>query len=282
MLGLLNYITWDVSPFIYEGEHFAIQWYGTLVIVGLMLILCLLLVTYKRDNVPANYAWITFLAWGAGMFFMAHLFQGLFYEWYYSPDNPWYFLGIDWDYRNHYFDHPWRFLDIAHGGFSSHGLYLYILILSPLLAKLFETDKWFVSDRLFIGVFILGVLVRLGNFLNAEIYGIPTTLPWGVLFPEESLPSHPTQIYECLIFASAGLLGMWLLRGDTRKYNGLISGILLVYTSILRIAVEFIKLPNMAIEQNWFLNMGQILSIPFFLFGVWLLCEANKESKTNK
>ena len=283
MLSLFNYITWNISPFIYEGEYFAIGWYGTLIILGLLLILYLLIKTFKRDNYSSNYAWITFIFFVGGMFFFGHLFQGLFYEWYYSPDNPWYFLGIDWNYRNYYFDHPWKFLDIAHGGFSSHGLYLYVLLLSPLLAKFFETDKWYVSDRLFIGLFFLGVFVRMGNFINAEIYGIPTSLPWGVLFPGDNIPSHPTQIYECLIFATAGLLGIGLMyKSNAGKYNGLISGILLVYTSLLRILVEFIKLPNMQVEENWALNMGQILSIPFLIVGVWLLYDVYKQNERHR
>lgn len=271
MPALLNYIVWDVSPFIYEGEHFAIGWYGTLIIIGLLLILFILHQSYKRDNRPSSWSMLTFIAFVAGVFFFAHLFQGLFYEWYYSPDNPWYFLGREWNYKNYYFDHPWKFLDIAHGGFASHGLYFYVLLLSMLLSTFFKVGKWYVSDRLYVGVFFLGVFVRLGNFINAEIYGIPTDMPWGVLFPDEEFPAHPTQIYESLIFLSAGIIGECLLLSKAKESDGLITGVLLVYTSILRLLIEFIKLPNMPIEQEWVLNMGQILSIPFLLFGCYLI-----------
>lgn len=274
MQSILNYITWDVSPFIYEGEHFAIGWYGTLLIVGLLLILYVLIETFKRDHLPYNYALITYIIFICGVFFFAHLFQGLFYEWYYSPDNPWYFLGIDWGYRNYYFEHPIKFLDIAHGGFASHGLYTYVLLISLVLSNVFGVKKWYVSDRLFIGVFFLGIFIRMGNFFNAEIYGIHTTMPWGVIFPEEDFPSHPTQIYEALIFGSAGFIGLRMLyKSKAGMFDGLITGVLLLYTSIMRIAVECIKLPNMSIEQNWTLNMGQILSIPFLLMGCYLIQE---------
>ena len=95
MLPILNYITWNVSPFIYEGEHFAIGWYGTLWTLGLIGMLVTLLVTFKHDRVPTQYALITFIVALVCVIFFGHLFQGLFYEWRYLSDNPVRFLGVD-------------------------------------------------------------------------------------------------------------------------------------------------------------------------------------------
>ncbi len=276
----LGYITWNVSPFIYEGEHFAIGWYGTLWTLGLLGMLITLLVTFKHDGVPSQFALITFMVSLVCVIFFSHFFQGLFYEWYYSPDNPWYFLGIDWDYRNYYFDHPWKFLDIAHGGFASHGGITAIMLLSCLYSKYMDLPKWWLSDRLLLGVAFVGFLVRVGNFINGEICGIPTSLPWGVLFADNQEPVHPTQVYEMLSYLMAASIGWRLyLKKNGGERNGLLSGVMLLIVFVFRIVIEFIKQPQMEIEQSWTLNMGQWLSLPFVVGGIYLIIYSSGHHK---
>lgn len=272
MLSILNYITWDVSPFIYEGEHFAIGWYGTLWTLGLLGMLFTLLVTFKHDGVPSQYALITFMVSLVCVIFFGHLFQGLFYEWYYSPNDPWYFMGVDCDYRNYYFEHPWRFFDFAHGGFASHGVIFGVFVTGMLVAKWLTSNHWFFVDRIMLGVLWTGVAVRCGNMINNEICGIETTMPWGIQFAESDFILHPTQIYEILSYLSAMGIGWWLyMRKDGGKYNGLISAAMLVTIMLLRIMIEFVKQPQMSIEESWSLNMGQWLSIPFAIWAIWWL-----------
>lgn len=279
-MSVLNYITWDVSPFIYEGDHFAIGWYGTLWTLGLIGMLVTLLITFKHDGVPTQYALITFLLALLFVVYGAHLFQGLFYEWFYVPDLPWNFLGIDWDYRNYYFDHLWKFIDISRGGFASHGTVLGLILLGYFLSKPFKCNMWYIIDRGMIGLSFIGASVRLGNLFNSEIYGIETNLPWGFLFNESSTASHPTQIYEMLIFLIPMICawGIFFLK-DGGSYKGLISGFLMLSVMSLRFMVEFIKLPQMQIEKNWILNMGQWLSIPYILFGGYMIYYALKNGK---
>lgn len=272
MLSILNYITWDVSPFIYEGEHFAIGWYGTLWTLGLIGILVTLLVTFKHDKVPTQYALITFMVSLVCVIFFGHLFQGLFYEWYYSPENPWYFLGIDWDYRNYYFDHPYKFLDFAHGGFSSHGCVTGVLVAGWICSQVLKCDYWYPTDRTMIGLFWIAIAVRIGNLINNEIYGVATTLPWGFIFRDNTFASHPTQLYEIGSYVLAMVLAYWLfLKKEGGLCPGLITAVMLVMVMLLRIMIEFIKLPQMSIESDWCLNMGQWLSIPFAIWAIWLL-----------
>lgn len=272
MLSILNYITWNVSPFIYEGEHFAIGWYGTLWMLGLLGMLITLLVTFKHDGVPDQLALITFMVSLVCVIFFGHLFQGLFYEWYYSPDKPWNFLGIDCVYRNYYFEHPWRFFDFAHGGFASHGVILGVFIAGMIVAKWFAFNRWFLIDRIMLGVLWTGVAVRCGNMINNEICGIETTMPWGIQFADSDYILHPTQLYEILSYLLAMGIGWWLyMLKDGGKYNGLISAAMLITIMLLRIMIEFMKQPQMAIEENWALNMGQWLSIPFAIWAVWWL-----------
>lgn len=267
---ILNYITWDVSPFIYEGKHFAIGWYGTLWVLGLLGMLITLLITFKRDHVPPAYAYITFIVSLVCIIFFAHLFQGLFYEWYYAPDNPIHFLGTEWYYRNHYFEQPWRFLDITHGGFASHGVILGSLISGAILHKILPYTKWFIIDRIILGVLWIGVAVRIANLINIEICGVETELPWGFVFGDNPYALHPTQIYELLSYIVAMGIGWWLyIFKSGGRYNGWITSTMLSIVMLLRIAIEFYKQPQMRIEESWSLYMGQWLSIPFAIWAIW-------------
>lgn len=280
MMCLLNYITWDVSPFIYEGERFAIGWYGTLWVLGLIGMLVTLLVTFKRDGVPMQFAWVSFIVALVCVIYGGHLFQGLFYEWDYVPDNPAHFLGIDWYYRNWYFEHPWKFLDITHGGFASHGCVAGVLLTGLILEKPLNCNRWYVIDRAMMGLFWVAIAVRIGNLINNEIYGISTSLPWGFIFGEDHSASHPTQLYEIMSYLVALGLAWWLfIRKDGGIYKGLISAVIMTTVMLLRIMIEFVKLPQMEIEDGWLLNMGQWLSIPFAIWAVWLLFKALREGK---
>lgn len=280
MLGILNYITWDVSPFIYEGEHFAIGWYGTLWVLGLIGLLVTLLLTFKHDGVPQQYSLITFMVTLVFVIFFGHLFQGLFYEWYYTVDDPAHFLGTDWHYRNHYFEHPLMFLTFTHGGFASHGTVLGVVLAGCALGKWLKADKWYFIDRGMMGLFWVGIAVRIGNLINNEIYGVETTLPWGFIFGNDTIPSHPTQIYEILSYLLAMGIAWWMfLRKDGGKFKGLISAVMMSVVMLLRIAIEAYKNPQMEIENNWAVNMGQMLSIPFAIWAIWLISHAIEEGK---
>lgn len=274
MLSTLNYITWNVSPWLYEGEHFAIGWYGTLVITGFVFLLLILLRTFKHDGVPEQYAYITF---GCVLVFglvFAHLADSIFYNWEYTPDYLWSYLGIQSHYYNERLLHPASLLSLSHGGFASHGLYAAMLIVSICLAKLFNCSKWYLADRIFIGIWLLGVFVRTGNLINGEIIGIETTMPWGIIY-NNTEPLHPTQIYEALIFLSSCIIAFGLFyKKDGGKYNGLITGVTLFYTAVWRIIVELLKQPQYELESDWLLNMGQLLSIPYLILGVWMWYQA--------
>lgn len=279
MPSILNYIIWDVSPFIYEGEHFAISWYGTLATLSSLFLLVTYILVYNYQKQPIQYAIILFFVSTILTYFCGHLFQGLFYEWYYSPDDPWYFLGIDWDYRNYYFDHPWKFLDLAHGGFSSHGCVFGGICTALLLRKTFNNSFYGLFDIIMLGSCSM-LFVRIGNLINGEIYGLPTSLSWGFLFEGEQQPCHPTQIYEILIFVIAYIVGwMILLCKKEAKRDGLIAGVILVIVFTLRFLVEFIKNPQGEFESDWVLNMGQWLSIPYILLGGVLLYQALRNEK---
>jgi len=132
---------------------------------------------------------------------------------------------------------------------------------------------------------LAGAMIRLGNLMNSEIYGIETTLPWGFVFLRngETIPKHPTQIYEALAYL---LIFFLLHRIYWRKAGEFIRGsifsifFILVFT--FRFFVEYIKEDQVAFEQGMKFNMGQWLSIPVVLIGVGLLIYSIKKHRAQK
>lgn len=142
-------------------------------------------------------------------------------------------------------------------------------------------------DRLIVGVCIGATFIRLGNLMNSEIFGFHTNLPWGFNFLRSrdwihagSLPSHPTQIYEALIYFCLFLLTMFLYwKTKAKEKTGLIIGVSLVGIFGSRILVESIKNTQVGFEENMILNLGQLLSIPFVLWGIYLVYYAFSSNK---
>ena len=135
-------------------------------------------------------------------------------------------------------------------------------------------------DRLVVPVGFVAALIRLGNLMNSEIYGHPTTLPWGFNFvrsyewylpPINQLPCHPTQLYEAFFYILTGFICLWMYwKREDYKYPGLIFGVFLIGIFLSRFFIEYFKNVQESFEENMILNMGQLLSIPFIIAGIWL------------
>lgn len=158
------------------------------------------------------------------------------------------------------------------------------LFIGLLIAFVYNSKPMCIKmlDRLVVGVAIGGTFIRLGNLMNSEIYGGHTTLPWGFNFLKDpawhaagALPSHPTQIYEALIYFITFGIGMYLYwKTNAKDKVGLILGVSLIGIFGSRILVESIKNVQEAFESDMILNMGQILSIPFVLWAFYLIWNA--------
>ena len=278
---LLNYITWDVSPFIYEGEHFAIGWYGTLWVLGLVLWIISQYIIYQHESIPSEYVWRKFLYMCCGVLLGARIGHCWFYEWHLSNE-PLNILGVAFPYRNIFIEKPWLMFDFSRGvhGLASHGGACGLLLAALLLNRKFKTGIIWMFDRAVFGVCLCGACIRLGNLFNSEIYGVATTMPWGFIFVNngETLPAHPTQIYELLYCLITFVILTYLYcKYDAGKYNGLLFGVFMVCVFATRIGLEFIKNNQEQFESNLWLNMGQLLSIPFVLWGAYLIVHSLRE-----
>lgn len=274
---MLLSITWDVSPAIVEILGREIRWYGLLWASALFLTAFIVQKMYKHENLPEKWFDSLFIYVATGLIIGARLGHCLFYD-------PAYYLSA-----------PWEMLKIWEGGLSSHGGAIGMLIGITLYSKkVTKRSVIWALDRLIVGVGLGAMAIRVGNLFNHEIYGGPTDMPWGFRFvtnihswmkgaePIYSVPSHPTQIYEALIYFCTFLLGMYMYWvKDLGKKQGLILGVSLICIFFSRFMIEFIKNLQEEFEidmvATYGINMGQLLSIPFIIWGIWLVWNALKK-----
>lgn len=263
MVDLL-FVHWHVDPVLFHIGSLGIRWYSLLFISGFILGWYLFRWFFRREGIdekvldPLLYTLLIATIVGS------RLGHCLFYE-------PSYYLG-SWKGFLEIFM-PWK------GGLASHGGAIALLIAMWWYSRKYGKPQNFgflwVMDRLCITVAFAGAAIRLGNLFNSEIYGNVTTLPWGFIFDlrGETEPKHPTQLYEAASYLILGLILIWIYRYRQDKvYRGFFFGAFLVGCFGMRFIIEFIKEPQVGFEQNMLLDMGQLLSIPFILSGLALLC----------
>ncbi len=180
----------------------------------------------------------------------------------------------------HYLDRPLELLAVWRGGMSFHGGLIGVLVATYLFARKRKLAFFELTDALAVVTPIGLCLGRIANFINAELWGRVTQVPWGVIFPNAGPePRHPSQLYE------AGLEGvvlfavmLWAARGaHPPSESGRLSGIFLVGYALARIAVEFFREPDVQIGYlAGGITMGQLLSLPMLAFGLFLLARARR------
>lgn len=181
---------------------------------------------------------------------------------------------------------------IWQGGLASHGGVVGILIALWFLQRSLRKQQIFFTwmhliDLLVIPSLLAGVFIRIGNFFNQEIVGIPSNLPWAILFVHPAsggmpIPRHPVQLYEA-IFYLLFVCSLWKLRAFFER-EGKIAGIFFICCFGFRFGIEFLKTRQSSLLPMGFpLDMGQLLSIPLVLFGIFLInrCKRSVEIKRN-
>jgi phosphatidylglycerol:prolipoprotein diacylglycerol transferase len=176
---------------------------------------------------------------------------------------------------------PVEILKTWHGGMSFHGGALGVLVAGLAFARAKKIDALRLGDLIVAAEPIGGFLVRIANFINGELWGRPTTAPWGMVFPGAGpLPRHPSQLYEA---ALEGLVLFCLLRWAThgKKWlnrRGVVLGVFLVGYGLVRISLENVREPDSYMPQFPFgLTMGMMLSAPMVLIGAWLIWRGLRE-----
>jgi prolipoprotein diacylglyceryl transferase len=263
MQSLFAFIHWNVNPEIFHIGSLSVRWYGLLFATGFLIGYNIAEKMFRFEGSELKWLESLFIYMLVATVIGARLGHVLFYG---------------WDY---YSQHPGEILKVWHGGLASHGgaigIFIALIIWSRRVSK--RSVLW-VLDRVVVPTALVAAMIRTGNLMNSEIYGVATDLPWGVIFVRngEQIAKHPTQIYEALSYLiTFGLLLYLFFKTNLRKKEGFIVGLFFVMVFFSRFMIEFIKEDQEAFEAGMALNMGQLLSIPFVLGGLFLMFRALKK-----
>ena len=264
-------INWSVNPEIFALGPLSVRWYGLLFISGFILGWYIFKWFFNREDIPEALLDPLLYTLLIGTIVGARLGHCLFYQ----PD---YYLGSMQGFWEIFM--PWK------GGLASHGGTIALIFAMIWFARKYgrrhDFDFVWILDHLAIAVCFAATFIRLGNLFNSEIYGDVTNLPWGFIFElrGETLPKHPTQLYEALSYFLLGvaLISIYKFKAD-KVYRGFFIGTFFIGCFGMRFLIEFIKEPQVMFEQNMALNMGQLLSIPFILMGIGLLIYSYKKKQ---
>ena len=183
-----------------------------------------------------------------------------------------------------YLENPVEILMIWNGGMSFHGGLIGIIVVSVLFAKKYDQDSFLYMDLVAL-VAPIGIFFgRIANFINSELYGIPTEVPWAVIFVQiDKFARHPSQLYEA--FLEGIILFLILLYFKKKNYletPGLISGVFLIFYSVFRFIIEFFRVPDEHLGYLILnLSMGQIISLITILLGIILFYFKNENKQIN-
>ena len=170
---------------------------------------------------------------------------------------------------------------IGYQGLASHGGTLGLMIALFLYVRKYKVPLWTVLDDIAIATPITACCIRLGNLMNSEIIGRPTGGDFGFIFTQvDMLPRHPAQLYEAIAYALFGIIGWVIYRRMPRKVGtGFFFGYCLTTIFTFRFFVEFCKEVQSDFEVGMALDMGQLLSIPFVILGVWCMVRSFSSRK---
>jgi phosphatidylglycerol:prolipoprotein diacylglycerol transferase len=259
----MEFFTWDVNPVLIEFFGLKIHWYGALFATAILAGLQVMKWIFQQEKVKVELLDSLLMYCVFGIIVGARLGHCLFYD----PD--------------FYLSNPMKILAIWEGGLASHGGGLGVIIAVYFFQKKYKVEYLWLLDRLAIATALFGFFVRFANFMNSEIIGIQTDVPWAVVFTRiDLLPRHPAQLYESLSYLSIFITLILLYRfSNIKKLTGALFGTFLCLIFTARFGIEFVKVKQAAYTGEAWISTGQALSIPFFVVGIVLLILAWKKSR---
>jgi len=252
-----------IDPVVVSFGPFAIRWYALAYIAGLIIGWRYCLAMAKQTPQVARVQDIDdFLVWAT----LGVVLGG----------RTGYILFYNFDY---YAAHPLEIFALWHGGMSFHGGMLGVIVALILFCRQRKIPLLAFSDIIVCAVPIGLFFGRIANFINGELWGRATDVPWAMIFPTDPdhLPRHPSQLYEAFLEGIVLFLLLFVLRYFTnaRLRPGVLSGVFLFGYGTARIIVELFRQPDAQLGFLLFgVTMGQILSVPLLLVGLWLVLRA--------
>ena len=258
---LTAFIHWSPDPTIFRLGPLAPRWYGLLFGSGFLIGFYLMRRVFRREDKPLPDLDFLLIYLVAGTIIGARLGHVLFY----AP--------------GYYFAHPGEIIQVWEGGLASHGGLIGVLTAIWLYSRSrAEQPFLWLLDRLSVPVALTGAFIRLGNLFNSEILGTPTDLPWAFVFAlRDDVPRHPAQLYESISYFLIFLvLGALYRRYGEDTPRGLLFGWFMTLIFGVRFLIEFVKASQAHFEMHLPLSMGQLLSIPAILIGLYFLWHARR------
>lgn len=258
----------EIDPVAIQLGPLSVRWYGIMYLIGFVSGYWLL---SKRAKKP-NSGWTTeqvsdLIFYGA----LGVILGGRFgYVFFYNFTS--------------FLDDPLMLLEVWKGGMSFHGGFLGVALAMFLFSRKTQKSFWDIVD---FGVPIVPIGLgagRIGNFIGGELVGRSTDVPWGMVFPHiDNLPRHPSQLYQAALEGVALFCIVWFFSAKPRPRYA-VTGMFTLFYGCFRFSVEFVRQPDGHIgfvALNW-LTMGQILSLPMILLGVFLLFLAYGKNNGNR
>jgi phosphatidylglycerol:prolipoprotein diacylglycerol transferase len=251
----------NFDPIAFQIMSFEIRWYSLAYILGIVVgwILCKKIFIKNSDISEKFDDYITYLI--IGVILGGRIGYIIFYNFSY------------------YLDNIFDIFKIWQGGMSFHGGLLGVIASSYIFAKKNNQNPFLYLDQVSL-VAPIGIFFgRLANFINSELYGKTTDVPWSVIFVKvDNLSRHPSQLYEAILEGIILFLILnYFMNKDYLKKPGLISGLFLIYYSLFRFFIEFLRVPDQQIGYLFLnLTMGQIISLVFVSIGITLFYLKNE------
>ena len=268
---MLTDIYQSIDPVAVSIGPVTIYWYGLAYVVGAILTGVVMWRTQRRWGFKMSSDDLMTVVFGVmiGLVIGARLFYVVFYG------------------DGYYWEHPLEILMTNHGGMSFHGGLVGGVIGGIVACRICKLSAWTVADLAAIGVPVALCLGRCANFVNGELWGKPTDLPWGVVFGGAAgdMPRHPSQLYEAFL---EGVVLFIILQVMSRRKpplpQGVYMGTFVLGYGIVRFLIEFVRVPDVQLGYilGGVITMGQLLSLPLILIGAGLIVYALRAARPQR
>lgn len=249
------HLDWSINPILWDLGFFQIHWYGLFFAAAFITGYAITRFIFIRENISLQYLDPILIYMMVGAVVGARLAHVLFYEPVY------------------YFTHPLEIPAVWNGGLASHGGVIGIALALYIFCRRHRAISYlWLLDRISIPAVLGGFFIRIGNFFNSEIVGLPSDKPWAIIFSRlDMLPRHPSQLYEALTYLLIFAILFVVYLKVKPIGNGLFLGLFFVLVFSARFILEFTKVRQESFNDELAVNVGQLLSIPAVILGLILL-----------
>lgn len=268
-IGTESFIHWNFDPVLFSIGDFGIRYYSLCWVIGFILGYLVIRQKFRKDQMDFSLLEPLLLYVILGALIGARLGHCFFY---------------DWNYFSHHLLEIILPISITQSGvrftgyasLASHGGAIGLILCLLLFSKKYHVPLLNLLDYLAFAAPLAGAFIRIGNFFNSEILGAPTGTGWGVIFDRvDMIPRHPAQLYEALAYLISFLVLIYYIKHRKKLKQGTLFGLSIVLIFLSRFIIEFFKEVQepfeVGLRETIGLDMGQLLSVPFIIVGIYFL-----------